>query len=130
MPLMRIDMIKGRRSTAEIKKIMQIAYDLTRQDFGVPKDDRYQIVTQHEPEEMELLDAGLGIERSADVLFFQILSTPRNMGQKRTFCRDLVTKLQQEMQIRPEDVIVTMATNHAEDWSFGLGKQQFLDGEL
>ncbi|ANZ58490.1 tautomerase [Fructilactobacillus lindneri] len=130
MPLMRIDMVKGQRTPEEIQKVMQLAYDLTRKDLGVPEDDRFQVVTQHESYEMKLMDAGLGINRSDDVILFQILSTPRTMGQKKFYCKDMVEAFGREMNMRPEDVMIVFATNHAEDWSFGHGKQQFLDGEL
>ncbi|WP_429970469.1 tautomerase family protein [Fructilactobacillus sp. Tb1] len=130
MPLMRIDLVKGRRTPDEIKQVMQIAYDITRETFAVPADDRFQVVTQHEPYEMCLLDAGLGIKRTDDVILIQILSTPRTTGQKKAYAKAAAERFQAEMGLRPEDLMITFATNHAEDFSFGLGKHQFLDGEL
>lgn len=32
--------------------------------------------------------------------------------------------------MRKEDVVVSLIVNSDEDWSFGLGKAQFLTGEL
>ena len=130
MPLMRIDLIKGRRTPEQIKQVMQIAYDVTRDTFGVPEDDRFQVVTQHEPYEMCLLDAGLGTERTDDVILIQILSTPRTTGQKKAYAKAAVEAFQREMNLRPEDLMIVFANNHAEDFSFGLGKHQFLDGGL
>lgn len=130
MPLMRIDLVKDRRTPEEIQKVMQIAYDLTRDAFGVPEDDRFQVVTQHEPYEMCLKDAGLGIERTDDVVLIEILSTPRSMGQKKAYVQKAVKVFKDEINLRPEDLMITFATNHAEDFSFGYGKQQFLNGEL
>ncbi|USS87930.1 tautomerase family protein [Fructilactobacillus hinvesii] len=130
MPLMRIDMVKGRRTPDEIKKVMQLSYDLTRKDLGVPEDDRFQVVTQHEAYEMKLMDAGLGIERTDDILLFEILSTPRTMGQKKKYCQDMAEAFHTQMGMKPEDIMIVFATNHAEDFSFGNGKQQFLNGEL
>ncbi|USS93493.1 tautomerase family protein [Fructilactobacillus ixorae] len=130
MPLMRIDMVKGRRTPDEIKRVMQLSYDLTRKDLGVPEDDRFQVVTQHEAYEMKLMDAGLGIKRSDDILLFEILSTPRTMGQKKQYCQDMAQAFHEELGMDPADVMIVFATNHAEDFSFGNGKQQFLNGEL
>jgi hypothetical protein len=32
--------------------------------------------------------------------------------------------------LSPSDLIVSVASNTREDWSFGLGRAQFLDGNL
>jgi hypothetical protein len=49
---------------------------------------------------------------------------------KQAFYGSLVEKLESECGITPSDVIVTFVTNTDEDWSFGLGRAQFLTGEL
>lgn len=48
---MRIDMIKG-RSKKEIRNIMDIAYEVAAQEFHLLPHDRFQIVTQHDADEM------------------------------------------------------------------------------
>jgi hypothetical protein len=32
--------------------------------------------------------------------------------------------------VRPQDLIVSVTANERADWSFGLGRAQFLEGEL
>lgn len=54
MPLMKIDMIKG-RSEDEIKQILDISYQVMLKAFHAPNGDRYQLVTQHEPYECKSL---------------------------------------------------------------------------
>jgi hypothetical protein len=49
---------------------------------------------------------------------------------KQAFYDSLVEKLDTVCGIAPSDVIVTFVTNTDEDWSFGLGRAQFLTGEL
>ena len=34
------------------------------------------------------------------------------------------------MRVRPEDLIVSVMSNRHSDWSFGLGRAQFVDGTL
>jgi hypothetical protein len=46
------------------------------------------------------------------------------------FTPKLVEKLEAVCGIAPSDVLVTFVTNTDEDWSFGLGRAQFLTGEL
>jgi hypothetical protein len=49
---------------------------------------------------------------------------------KQAFYSSLVEKLEAACGIAPSDVLVTFVTNTDEDWSFGLGRAQFLTGEL
>lgn len=51
MPLMRIDMLKGRKAD-EIKQILDISYTVMLAAFNALEGDRYQVVSQHEPYEM------------------------------------------------------------------------------
>lgn len=59
---MKIDMIKGLQQE-EIEAILDISYKIMLDSFDAPIGDRYQIVSQHEPFEMKILDTGLGFER-------------------------------------------------------------------
>ncbi|GAW98267.1 tautomerase family protein [Secundilactobacillus mixtipabuli] len=129
MPLMKIDMLKGRKES-EIKQILDISYRVMLDAFGAPEGDRYQVVTQHEPYEMQILDTGLGFTRTEKVLVFSLTTRPRTREQKETFYRNLVQELSDQIGTRPEDVMINLTVNSDDDWSFGDGKAQFLTGEL
>lgn len=129
MPLMKIDMIKGRQQE-EIEEILKISYRVMLEAFDAPVGDRYQIVNQHEPYEMQILDTGLGFERTKDVLLFSLITRPRTTEQKKQFYHNLVTALNDELGIRKEDIMINLVVNDDEDWSFAFGKAQFLTGEL
>lgn len=60
MPLMKIDMLRG-RSKEEIKEIMDVSYEVMLETLGVPENDRYQIVTQHDENEMDHSGYRIGI---------------------------------------------------------------------
>ncbi|MBS9334667.1 tautomerase family protein [Fructobacillus sp. M1-13] len=130
MPLMKIDLIKNQYQPEEIKQIMQLSFDVAKETLSLPDRDRFQIVTQHEDYEINFQDVGLGYKRTNKALFFTILSTPRPMPAKKAFTKKLVEKLAKEADVRDEDVIISFVTNHGEDWSFGKGKNHFLNGEL
>ncbi|GAA2971417.1 tautomerase family protein [Lentilactobacillus parakefiri] len=129
MPLMRIDVIKG-HDDAYLKKMLDIAYEVQLETFKTPDGDRYQILTQHEPFEMQILDTGLGIQRSKDVVFFNLVTRPRTTKAKQAFYNQLADRLNTELGIRKEDVIVSLVPNNDDDWSFGNGEAQFLTGKL
>lgn len=129
MPLMKIDMIKGRNED-EIKEILDISYQVMLEAFHAPEGDRYQIVTQHEPFEMQILDTGLGFERTDQVIVFSLTTRPRTSEEKQNFYSQLVKELEDQLGIKPEDVMINLTVNSDEDWSFGFGRAQFLTGEL
>ncbi|MGW7987446.1 tautomerase family protein [Staphylococcus shinii] len=129
MPLMKIDLIKG-REREEIKKILNISYEVMLDTFKAPKGDRYQIVNQHEDYEMQILDTGLGVERTKDVIVFTIITRPRTQQQKQSFYSELTNKLHDDMGIRKEDIMFSLIENTDEDWSFFNGEAQFLNGTL
>lgn len=129
MPLMKIDMIKG-RSEDEIKQILDISYQIMLKAFHAPNGDRYQLVTQHEPYEMQILDTGLGFERTDQVIVFSLVTRPRTTVEKQNFYSELVKELNEQLGIRIEDIMINLTVNTDEDWSFGFGRAQFLTGEL
>ncbi|UQS86199.1 tautomerase family protein (plasmid) [Nicoliella spurrieriana] len=129
MPLMRIDVIKG-HDEQYLKDLLEVSYQTMLDTFGIPNGDRYQVLTQHEPFEMNILDSGLGIERSRDVVVFQITTRSRNVSQKRAYYDLLAKGLQEKIGLDPKNLLVSLSTNGDADWSFGYGKAQFVDGPL
>lgn len=129
MPLMKIDLIKGRTQT-EIQQILDISYDVMLTTFNAPVGDRYQIVNQHEPYEMQILDTGLGVTRTNNVVVFTIITRPRTQQQKLAFYETLVTELHSQLGIRKEDIMFSLVENTDDDWSFFNGEAQFLNGAL
>ena len=129
MPLIKIDVVKG-RSDEEIKLLLDTAHEAVVGAFGVPVTDRYQVLTQHAENEIVIMDTGLGIKRSRQFVLFTIESMPRNAEKKQRLYQLLTEKLQQRLQIKPEDVMVSIVCNEGCDWSFGLGEAQFITGKL
>ncbi|WP_210617366.1 tautomerase family protein [Mammaliicoccus lentus] len=129
MPLMKIDLIKGRKKE-EIKQILDISYEVMLSTFDAPEGDRYQIVNQHEDYEMQILDTGLGVERTNEVIIFTIITRPRTEKQKLSFYSEVVNELHDKVGIRREDVMFSLIENTDENWSFFNGEAQFLNGSL
>ncbi|MBR1225141.1 tautomerase family protein [Bradyrhizobium sp. AUGA SZCCT0176] len=129
MPLLCFDLIQG-RSENQIKRILDVTHEVMVNAFNVPERDRYQIVREHLPSRMVVEDTGLGIERTPNRMVLQVTTRPRSRAMKQAFYRSLVERLADACGIAPSDVVVTFVTNTDEDWSFGLGRAQFLTGEL
>jgi hypothetical protein len=129
MPLLCFDLIAG-RSENQIKKILDVTHEVMVNAFNVPERDRYQIVREHAPSRMVIEDTGLGIKRTPNMMVLQVTTRPRSRAMKQAFYRSLVERLADGCGISPSDVVVTFVTNTDEDWSFGLGRAQFLTREL
>jgi hypothetical protein len=129
MPLMYFNVLEG-RSDAELRKMLDAAHRAMLAAFKVPERDRYQIVNEYKPSRMIVEDTGLGIPRTDKVLVVQVVSRPRGKEAKQAFYRLLTEELQRSCGIAPSDVMVSVVENTDEDWSFGLGRAQFLEGDL
>ena len=129
MPLLRFDVVEG-RSAAELKTLLDAAHRAMLAAFKVPERDRYQIVHEHKASRMIMEDTGLDLPRTAKFVFLQVTTRARGKEMKQLFYRLLVEELETSCGIAPSDVMVNMVTVADEDWSFGLGRAQFLTGEL
>lgn len=129
MPLVRIDMFEG-RSDEEIKQLADTVQDVMLQVFAAPERDRYQLIHEHRHGRMIVEDTGLGITRSEAVVVIQVTEQGRDESQKRALYAALARELESRVGLRPEDLVVSIVANTNADWSFGLGRAQFLDGDL
>jgi phenylpyruvate tautomerase PptA (4-oxalocrotonate tautomerase family) len=129
MPLLRIDLYEG-RSDAQLQQLLDTMHDVMVEAFKVPVRDRYQIVTEHRPSRMVMEDTGLNIPRTKDFVMIQVTTRPRTREMKETFYRRMVEELEKVCRVKPSDVMMNFVTCTDEDWSFGLGRAQFLTKEL
>lgn len=123
-------MIKGVRSPEEIRKLADIVQEVMLEKFAAPSKDRYQIITQHEPYEIICEDTNLGLQRTDKLIFIQVFQQGRDAEKKQAVYASLAERLEKECNVPGNDLIVSMTANTKEDWSFGLGRAQFLTGDL
>jgi hypothetical protein len=118
------------RSETELKQLLDAVHRAVLAAFNVPERDRYQIVSEHKGTHLIAEDTGLGIPRSDKFVLIQVTSRPRTRAEKETFYRLLCQELQAHCGIAPSDIMVSITQNTDEDWSFGNGRAQFVNGEL
>lgn len=129
MPLMVIDVLAG-RSEQQLKELRDAVHEAMVEAFAVPVRDRYQVVQEHDPSHLVVEDTGLGISRSPDLVLVRVISRPRTREQKEAFYRTLCDGLRRRCGVDARDVVVSITKNTDGDWSFRLGRAQFLTGEL
>src|SRR4051794_12149246 len=93
MPLVLIDVIRG-HDEAWLGRLMDVVHDAVVTAFEVPTTDRYQILSQHEPFEIRVLDTGLGFQRSNDVVLVRLISKPRILEAKQRLYQLLARALE------------------------------------
>lgn len=129
MPLIRVDTFKN-YSDEQLKTALDIIHQAAVNCFQIPDRDRYQIVTQHAPSEMVLLDTNLGFTRSKDAIVIQVFSRKRSKEAKLNFYRQVATELTQALKIKGSEILISLVENGDADWSFGWGEAQFVSGKL
>ena len=129
MPLVRIDVVEG-RAPAELRRLADVVQEVLEEVFAAPPRDRYQVIDEHPSGHLILQDTGLDFERTEDRILVQVFQQGRSEDQKKALYARLAERLQADCGIAPTDVIVSIAANAREDWSFGLGRAQFLEGDL
>lgn len=129
MPLVRIDLQEG-RNAEEVRRIADVVQEVMLDVFAAPPRDRYQIITEHPVGHIIAEDTGLGFDRTDGVVVLQIFQQGRSEEQKRAAYAELARRLEADCGVAPTDLIVSVVANGRQDWSFGLGRAQFLEGDL
>ena len=125
MPLVRIDLIKG-RPESDVTAIGDAVQGALVETMNVPERDRFQVTTEHPPNRLRYDKSYLNVERSDGIVVIQVfLSKGRTTGEKQAFYATLARRLG-SAGVRPEDVAVSIVESTREDWSFGNGVAQYL----
>ena len=125
MPLVRIDLLEGK--TPEYRmQVGQVVYQAMLDVLAVPKNDRFQVITEHDAEGLVFDRGYLGIERTADCVFIAVtLNEGRTIEMKQAFYKGVADGLHERLGLRREDVFINLVEVKKENWSFGNGEAQY-----
>lgn len=125
MPLVRIDLAQGKPAQYR-GAIGEVIYDAMLETLGVPKDDRFQVISEHQAENFVIDPTYLGIQRTRDCVVIQVtLNDGRTVEQKRAFYKSVADGLHRRLGLRREDVVINLVEVRKENWSFGNGEAQY-----
>ncbi|WP_068279211.1 tautomerase family protein [Aldersonia kunmingensis] len=130
MPLVHIHVIESRRTPQQLRQVADTVQDVMLEHFAAPERDRYQLITEHRQGQIIAEDTGLGYERTDNIVVVQIFQQGRTVHHKQAAYKALAERLQSETGLPPSDLIVSVVENTREDWSFGHGVAQFVEGML
>jgi phenylpyruvate tautomerase PptA (4-oxalocrotonate tautomerase family) len=127
MPLVRIDLQQG-RSPQDRQRLGEIVYAAMRATIDVPENDKFLIVTEHAPGDLQIAETYLGSRFSDGVILIQItLNFGRSLERKKALYKKIVDDLGAQMQVRPDDVVINLVETAKENWSFGRGIAQYAE---
>lgn len=124
MPLLHISMRAGKPELYR-QAIFDSLYRAMRDALGVPEDDQFMTITEHDAGNFRYGNA-FGIARSDDLVFIRIIVfDTRTVEQKKALYRRIAELLGESPGIRPEDVFVSIVDAAKANWSVGNGLAQF-----
>jgi phenylpyruvate tautomerase PptA (4-oxalocrotonate tautomerase family) len=124
MPLVRIDLRMG-KDAAYRRRVGRIVYEAVL-GVGVPANDRFQIVAEHDADDFLFDPTYLGINLTKDLVIIQITwNEGRTAEQKKQFYKAIADGLAKSPGIRPEDVFINLVEVKKENWSSGNGVAQY-----
>jgi 4-oxalocrotonate tautomerase len=125
MPLARIDVPRG-RTAAFRRTVGDVVYESMLETLKVPANDRFQVISEHDAQDLLLDRSYLGVQRSSACIVIQVtLNEGRSVDQKREFYRKVADGLHERAGMRREDVLISLIEVHKENWSFGNGEGQY-----
>jgi len=125
MPLVRIALRKGTKPEFR-RALSDSIHRAMVETIGIPEQDKFQIITEHDADSLIYDPSYLGISRSDGVVLIQItLSAGRTLEVRKALFARIAERLRERPGVRPEDVFVSLVEVAKENWSFGNGIAQY-----
>ncbi len=125
MPLVRISFMKGKPQDFG-RNVGEIVYRSMIDTINVPSKDNFQIITEHDRNSLVYDASYLDIPRTDGIIVIQVtLNEGRTLEAKKTFFRTVADRLNAELNVRKEDVLINLVEVKKENWSFGNGVAQY-----
>lgn len=126
MPLVRISVLRG-KSRSYRRAIADNIYEALRESFNVPEEDRFMVITEHDPEDLVFSRSYMGMARTDDFVLIQLtVSNTRTQAQKNALYAAIVARLQHNPGIGPDDVMINLVEGDKGNWSFGRVLAQYV----
>lgn len=127
MPLVRIDLLEGK--TEEFKsQLGELVYESMLETIGIPEEDKFVVVNDLKAEELIFSTNYLGVDRTEGIVIIQItMNEGRTTEVKKALYKTVADKLNNQLDIRKEDVFINLVEVNKENWSFGNGIAQYAE---
>ena len=125
MPFTQISLRKGKPLDYR-RKLMEEVYLAMRESIDTPENDRFATVTEFEDGNFDNSADYLGISRSDDIVYIRItLNRGRTTDKKKALYAKIGERLNANLGVRTEDIVICLVEVSPEDWSLGNGVAQY-----
>ncbi|UVC31699.1 tautomerase family protein [Pantoea sp. SOD02] len=122
MPMTRITVREG-WSDADLQTLSDTLHEVLVAEFNVPPDDRFQVIESLAVQRFIYDRHYLSGGRSDRYVLLNIVAgKPRSVEQKCATYQVLSKRLQQRLNLDPNDLMIIIQQTQPEDWSFSGGK--------
>jgi 4-oxalocrotonate tautomerase len=121
MPLVKLWLRRG-KSPEFLRTAADCVHEALVAQANVPADDRFQIVQELSDDALIAHPTYGGVNRSADLIVVEItLNQGRMLEIKKSLYADIVARLARTLDVRPDDVLISLIEVTKENWFFGNG---------
>jgi 4-oxalocrotonate tautomerase len=121
MPLVKLWLRRG-KSPEYLRTAADCVHEALVAQANVPADDRFQVVQQLDADALIAHPTYAGVNRSDDLIVIEItLNQGRTLEIKKSLYADIVARLNRSLDVRPDDVLISLVEVTKENWSFGNG---------
>ena len=121
MPVVRITLRQG-KSPEFLQEVGTAIHEALVAHANVPADDRFQIFDEVPSQNLVAHPSFAGVDRSEGLVVIEIiLNAGRTVEMKRALYAGIAKRLAETIDVRPDDVLITLVEVTKENWSFGGG---------
>ncbi|AMW08502.1 tautomerase [Streptomyces qaidamensis] len=127
MPFVRIDTLRA--GPERLAALGRAVHEALTETLGLPPDDRFQILTDHDGTNGTLRHGDyLGVRRDDGIVYVSItLRSGRTAAQKQALYHRIAGLAHAYAGTEPRNVFVVLTENESADWSLGEGAAQYLE---
>ncbi len=121
MPLVKIWSRKP-RTTEQLRVMGDAVHQALVSTANVPEKDRFQILRALDADQIVADRTYADCDRSDDQVIIEItLNAGRSLEIKKALYAAIARRLADELDVRPDDVLINLVEVTKENWSFGKG---------
>ncbi len=126
MPFVKVYLRRG-KSHEYVRSVGDAIHEALMAEANVPPDDRFQVFVQLEDDLLIAHPSYGGVNRSDDLVIVQItLNAGRTVEIKKNLYAAIASRLQSAVDLRPDDVLISLVEVTKENWSFGGGRATYV----
>ena len=122
MPFIRSAVKRG-TSPEKKQAIVEGVHQALVESIGMPAEERFNLITEYEPENFFYDRKFNGIARSDDLVVIEItMRRGRSDAMKKALYANIAANLEKLAGVSPKDVFIFTHENDYSDWSVGNGQ--------